>query len=270
MEFVREATPVDGDSQFVRGDMRLIPSVSRLYGENDPEMDLYYEVYNNPDFHGDYLATYEIKNGDKTVVTDSSLFPANGGTTPRLDRLSVENLLPGEYKLLVHVKSPGNGLDLKEESGFLIGWSVMGLVRNDFKTAIEQLRYIASREQIKQLSKASESDRIRLWNEYWKSKDPTPSTPENELKDEYYKRVRYADLNFGNFGRDGWKTDMGMVYITYGPPDEIESHPFDLDAKPYQIWFYYTQKRTFRFVDLNGYGEFELLYPYDGDTRKLR
>jgi hypothetical protein len=63
---------------------------------------------------------------------------------------------------------------------------------------------------------------------------------------------------------------MGMVYITFGPADEIERHPFDTNAKPYQIWYYYNEKLRFLFVDYNGYGEYELQYPYDGDIRRLR
>ena len=108
------------------------------------------------------------------------------------------------------------------------------------------------------------------WNEFWKARDRSPNTTENEIKTEYYRRLRYADVNYGVFGRDGWKSDFGMVYITYGPPSEIERHPFDRDSKPYQVWYYYERKLRFLFVDHNGYGEYELQYPYDGDIRKLR
>jgi GWxTD domain-containing protein len=270
IEFLREASATQSDSQFVRGDMKLIPSVSRMYGDKDPTLSFYYEIYNNPDFHSDYLVSYHLYSTDKVSLTDSSLFPALGEITSHVDNIDVDSLPPGEYKIDFTLKSPGTKFLLRRSDKFLIGWSIMGLVKNDFKTAVEQLRFIASAEQMKKLLAAPPTDRIRVWNEFWDSEDPTPSTPENEKKDEYYKRVRYADLNFGNFGRDGWKTDMGMVYITYGPPDEIERHPFDIDSKPYQIWYYYELKRTFSFVDVNGYGEYELLYPYDGDNRKIR
>jgi GWxTD domain-containing protein len=270
LEFAREASYSQSDSEFIRHGTRIIPSVSRVYGDEEPDLILFYEIYNSPEFMGDYLATYQILNNDKTVSVDSSLFVCSGAVTPRLEMIGVDDLLPGEYDIVANISSPGGKLHLKTRDHFKIGWSVLGLVKNDFKTALEQLRYIATPEQMKKLADAPVEDRIRLWDEYWRSKDPTPGTPENELKDEYYKRLRYSDINFGNFGRNGWKTDMGMVYVTYGPPDEIERHPFDLDAKPYQIWYYYGLKRIFRFVDINGYGEYELLYPYDGDPRKIR
>ncbi|HBZ00097.1 MAG TPA: hypothetical protein DEO84_02140 [candidate division Zixibacteria bacterium] len=271
IEFLRNATPANGDSEFVKDGMIMIPSVSRIYGDDQPEIMLYYEIYNkNPQFSSDYLVTYNIGRGERPLLSDTSLFPAAGAITTRTEKIKVEGLLPGEYVLDIEIKSPGAKVNTKLRSDFLIGWSVTALLKNDFKTAVEQLRYIATSDERKKLLNSTLEDHLKLWNEYWKSKDPTPSTSENELKDEYYKRIRYADLNFGNFGRGGWKTDMGMVYVTYGSPDEIERHPFDIDSKAYQIWYYYGLKRTFRFVDFNGYGEYELIYPYDGDIRKLR
>ena len=53
---------------------------------------------------------------------------------------------------------------------------------------------------------------------------PRPDTVENEFKEEHYRRIAYANEHFAS-GIPGWKTDRGRIYITYGPPDEIESHP---------------------------------------------
>jgi GWxTD domain-containing protein len=270
LEFVREAKAAYDDSQFVRAGLRLIPSVARIYGDYEPEVIVYYEIYNRPDFGGEYMISYSLRSTEEELLADTTLIPSEGARTPRLERVDVGDLLPGEYKIALTVQSPGSDFKLKREADFKIGWSAVGLVKNDYETAVEQLRYIATGDQLKQLKRAREEERLQRWNEFWKSQDPTPATPENELRDEYYKRLRYSDLNFGHFGRDGWKTDMGKVYITYGQPDEIERHPFDIDAKPYQIWTYYDPWRIFRFVDINGYGEYELIPPYDGDPRKIR
>jgi GWxTD domain-containing protein len=59
---------------------------------------------------------------------------------------------------------------------------------------------------------------------FWNNRDPTPETVENEYRDEYYRRVIYANERF-SAGIPGSKTDRGRIYIVYGPPDEIESHP---------------------------------------------
>ncbi len=270
IEFVREARISDGKSQFQKVGMIVIPSVSRVYGYDEPEMIIYYQIYNQSDFRGDYLAVYDIVQNDKSVRTDTSLFTSRIGVTERLERFSVESLLPGMCELSIQIKSPGSKLSISAAAGFVIGWSVLAIVKNDYKTAVDQLRYIASNEQREALLKASEKQHLELWQDFWKSMDPSPGTPANELRDEYYNRIRYTDLNFGIFGRGGWKTDMGMVYITYGPPDDIDRHPFDIDQKRYQIWYYYEEKLRFFFVDYNGYGDYELQYPYDGDARRLR
>ena len=53
---------------------------------------------------------------------------------------------------------------------------------------------------------------------------PNPESPENEFKEEYYRRIAYANEQYAS-GIPGWKTDRGRVYIMYGPPDDIDSHP---------------------------------------------
>ncbi|MFC1548292.1 GWxTD domain-containing protein, partial [Candidatus Neomarinimicrobiota bacterium] len=82
----------------------------------------------------------------------------------------------------------------------------------------------------------------------------------NEVMDEYYRRVAYSDTHFKSY-QAGWETDLGMVYIIYGPPDDIERYPFELDSKPYQIWYYYEQHWRFVFVDQNMFGDYRLITP---------
>ena len=270
LEFVREIAPAGEGSRFDRGDNRILPSVSRVYGFNESQLIMYYQIYNKPGFNGDYLAFYEITSGNKIILTDTTLFPATGQVTARTEIIDVSDFLPDKYELNLKISSPGNKVELKSKADFFVEWSVNAIVKNDYRTAIEQLKYVATQKQLDSLLHSPENDHVRVWESFWRSKDPTPGTPENELKEEYYRRIRYAEINYGHMGRDGWKTDRGMVYVTYGPADDIESHPFEFDTKPYQVWFYYNLKLRFVFVDINGYGDYELQYPYDGDIRKLR
>ncbi len=60
--------------------------------------------------------------------------------------------------------------------------------------------------------------------DFWQKRDPTPGTPENEFKEEHYRRIAYANEHFASFV-PGWKTDQGRIYITFGAPDEIDDHP---------------------------------------------
>jgi len=89
----------------------------------------------------------------------------------------------------------------------------------------EDVRYIISDEErsaFKQLSNDEERD--NSIEAFWARRDPTPDTVENEYKEEHYSRIAYANEHFAA-GIPGWKTDRGRMYIMYGKPDEIESHP---------------------------------------------
>ena len=78
------------------------------------------------------------------------------------------------------------------------------------------------RAAFKQLSNDEERD--NFIEAFWQRRDPTPDTEENEYKEEHYQRIAYANEHFPA-GVPGWKTDRGRMYIVFGKPDEIESHP---------------------------------------------
>jgi GWxTD domain-containing protein len=89
----------------------------------------------------------------------------------------------------------------------------------------EDVAYIISdeeRDAFKRLSNDEERD--NFIEQFWLRRDPTPDTVENEFKEEHYERIAYANEHFPA-GVPGWKTDRGKMYIMYGKPDEIESHP---------------------------------------------
>ncbi len=70
----------------------------------------------------------------------------------------------------------------------------------------------------------TDEEREQFIEGFWLRRDPTPDSQENEFKEEHYRRIAYANERYAS-GIPGWKTDRGRIYITYGPPDEIESHP---------------------------------------------
>lgn len=89
----------------------------------------------------------------------------------------------------------------------------------------EDVVYIITDEE-KQAFKRLKTDEERqeFVEAFWRRRDPTPDTEENEFKEEHYRRIAYANDHYAS-GIPGWKTDRGMIYIKYGPPDEIDSHP---------------------------------------------
>jgi len=89
----------------------------------------------------------------------------------------------------------------------------------------EDVGYIISDEERKAFRNLNtDEEREQFIEQFWLRRDPTPDTQENEFKEEHYRRIAYANERFAS-GIPGWKTDRGRIYITFGPPDEIESHP---------------------------------------------
>jgi GWxTD domain-containing protein len=89
----------------------------------------------------------------------------------------------------------------------------------------EDVVYIITDEERKAFKDLqTDEERQSFVEQFWLRRDPTPDTEENEFKEEHYRRIAYANDHFAS-GIPGWKTDRGRIYIMYGPPDEIESHP---------------------------------------------
>ena len=87
---------------------------------------------------------------------------------------------------------------------------VVYIITDEEKTAFKRL--------------ATDEEREQFIEQFWLRRDPTPDTEENEFKEEHYRRIAYSNDHYAS-GIPGWKTDRGRIYIVYGPPDEIESHP---------------------------------------------
>ena len=89
----------------------------------------------------------------------------------------------------------------------------------------QEVVYIITDEEKKTfLGLKTDEEREQFVEQFWLRRDPTPDTEENEYKEEHYRRIAYTNEHFAS-GIPGWKTDRGRIYIEYGPPDEIESHP---------------------------------------------
>src|SRR5229473_2265930 len=89
----------------------------------------------------------------------------------------------------------------------------------------EEVGYILTDEERSAFLRLSNNEeREQFIEQFWLRRDPTPDTVENEFKEEHYRRIAYANERFAS-GIPGWKTDRGRIYIIWGKPDEIESHP---------------------------------------------
>ncbi len=250
------ATSVEKDSS---GIVSYKPEVSDAQHGVRKSLLAYFEIYSRTNSDSVKIE-YTIRNAQNERVARGSYWKRKTGELTREAlNLQSDKLQPGKYLLRLTVRD--GILKAYAEKMFNATWAGLPATISDLELAIEQLRYIATNDEWSRLKKAKPEEKLRLFKEFWARRDPTPGTPVNEAMDEHYRRVQYANENFSGF-QEGWKTDMGMVYIILGPPDDIERHPFDVDSKPYEIWYYYSINRQFIFVDENGFGEYRLYNPY--------
>jgi GWxTD domain-containing protein len=89
----------------------------------------------------------------------------------------------------------------------------------------EDVGYIITDEERQAFKRLmTDDEKQQFIEQFWLRRDPTPDSSENEYKEEHYRRIAYANERYAS-GIPGWKTDRGRIYITFGPPAEIESHP---------------------------------------------
>ncbi len=140
----------------------------------------------------------------------------------------------------------------------------------------EDVRWIITDEELSAFKKlANNSERDVFIEGFWQRRDPTPDTAENEYKEEHYRRIAYANEHYAA-GMPGWRTDRGRIYIMYGPPTSIDSHPMggpyqrpadegggQTSTFPFEVWRYrylegIGQEIELEFVDDCGCGAYEM------------
>jgi GWxTD domain-containing protein len=222
---------------------------------------VYFEIY-NPKDEDELKIEYEIK-GERTRnrIKGEYQKPTPGQRIMEAIRIPTDSLMADEYNLTL--KLNGDKDDFEVKKTFYVNWVGMPSLVRDLDKAIAQTEYVATREEWKKLDNAPEDERLEEFKEFWKRHDPTPGTELNEALQSYFSRVDFANRSFGTMNQEGWKTDMGMIYIILGGPDEVERNPFPKYSRyPYQVWQYYRFNRYFEFYDPTGFGDYRLATPF--------
>lgn len=115
----------------------------------------------------------------------------------------------------------------------------------------------------------TDRERAQFMEAFWRYRDPNPTTPENEFREEHYRRIKYANQYFGKEGPGaGWRSAMGRIYIILGEPGYIERYENMAEVYPMVIWSYSArpelgllQAFEVAFFKRGGIGEYELYSP---------
>ena len=157
------------------------------------------------------------------------LYPMNKTNSTLTPLLSVGLLMMATSVALIawQEKAPPVLAQVTQQSPYVkwLNEEVVYIITDPERAAFQQL--------------TTDDERSQFIQQFWLRRDPTPGTPENEFKEEHYRRIAYANDHFSTqTGMAGWKTDRGRIYIHFGPPDELETHPAGDRPFPFERWRY--------------------------------
>jgi GWxTD domain-containing protein len=276
----------DKNSIFYKNNLEVEPNPSRLFGNNIARLFYYIEFYNLTDdlLSEDYYVNSAILSSDNKVISENKKsYKRSYDSKVEIGSFDIRELISGKYNLKITLADNKNTMvDISKpfyiyntgitdntqqfdnnDNDYLLS-DISKMTKDELMNEYEKSRYVISdnfKEKFESLNDL-ESQK-KYYYSFWKSLDPTPETPVNEFKKDYFEKVQYANKYLKSDTRKGWETDRGRVYIQLGKPSEIERFPFEADTKAYEIWRYDNIEGgvEFVFIDIsNDGGTYELVH----------
>ena len=230
------------------------------------------------DAHG-YAAALAALEENRWMATKAVLASTGGNLVKRINRL----LYPAKGTALAPFVSAA--ILMLAAAGALAAWQAQALDSTapaaEAAKAANLNRYtrwlnedvvyiIHDRERAAFLALNTDEERDQFIDQFWQRRESpgtAASVSDHEFKAEHYRRIGFANGHFGWHAMPGWRTDRGRIYITYGPPDEIESHPsggpIGAANYPFEQWLYHSIKGIgtnvmVEFDDVHNTGDFRM------------
>lgn len=290
LQFSTLIQQAEEQNRFTKNGLLVLPNPLRIFekwievpedGSYKPRnLFLYFEIYNLTPDSAVNEAAYDIYPSVTSHANEMTfpLPPKKNRKVTGSDGLDVIALdymtFPeGIYTLEVKVRDAQTGTEATGSSVFEIVQPppppppATVLTEEQAKRGRRQLAVIASKRERDLYDNLDLEGKTEFLIAFWRMRDPTPETPENESMMVFNERFSYADYQLG-----GAESDRGSVFIRYGQPEEIERHDTDNIMKSYQIW-YYTEgvqgdpsrtseggRHFFVFGDRRGIGRYELMH----------
>lgn len=260
------------NSPFYKNTLEVVPSTQRVFGNNLTNIYYYFEVYNltKENITENYVIKAEITDtSDNVIKKREKKHSISKSSQIEVGTFNISELITGNYKLIIRVFDDKSNEIIRSQKKFVVintGANVQfsnenyelseyakyseGKLDDEFEHAI----YLASdkeREVYKSLNNLEAKRKFMF--EFWKTKSIN--------KKDYAQRIKYANDNYAYNFKEGWKTDRGRIYVTYGKPDELDRFPFESNAKAYEIWKYNDLEGgvIFVFIDMgNATGDYGL------------
>ena len=284
------------EGMFVKNGYLITPTPSGIFGSGLPILYLYAEIYFPAELNevggGQYQVSYKIENKDGIVIKqiDPQTKDKPGTSSIEINRFTAVTLLSGSYNLILEVVDLETGQIASSQRTFAVyregDFKPKSLAsesesqtelkgsagsdsekydiidENSLDQEFEYARYLASNEERNAYRNSDLTSKRQFIKEFWAKRDPSPGTPENEVKENYFENLDYANNMFRANFQEGWKTDRGRILLMYGKPDEIQRAPYGVDAREHEVWFYFSLEGgvQFIFIDKRGLGDLDLVH----------
>lgn len=249
----------DPTDPLAKSGLSIRPNPDAFYGGDGATVRYYAEVYDPPAEGRDYtLLAFVAESAAGAPLPDHEV---RMDRTPRpvdvvAGQVNVASLPSGIYYLrLVALNEANEAVAEQSKRFFVINPDVQPLAVGDAMT-YEQTLYAAmgeeelaqnvaharvlatQREQQEINALSSDEERRRFLARFWAARDTDAVPSTNEARRQFYNRLRVVRDRYNEFGREGYDTDRGRIYLKYGPPTEIDRRIFQSDEYPHEIWSY--------------------------------
>jgi GWxTD domain-containing protein len=272
IQFAWEVHPAEAGATFEKNGLDVVPNPQRSYGLLQPRLTAYYEVYdrrNNVEGTRSYMVSHELVDADGRVqqVRPDTVETASGEWV-KVVSFDLSRIATGLHSLRAIVFHPATGETATAERSFSVLWKSEFWEMTE-QQLLDEARVLFRENEFEKFREMSPGDRASFVEEFWAQVDPSPGQARNQLREEFLKRVLFANQQFFEQERRGMLTDRGRIYIRFGEPDEItrELMPTqdtqldrrvpgltqedasgrtlasndEVDVRPYEIWTYTRQ-----------------------------
>lgn len=269
--FVSHVQKASTPNVFEKQGVLLVPLPSRIYFITDSHQNtyIYYEI-NHLSSDSTSAVTYDAGyivhdlQGNEIASGVRRRIPTTSPNTSRIEVIPLNDFTTGVYRLTIQVTDRLSGNTRLATGLFQVisGQSeqvdLLPMSDEDVKKYINQIKYIATSKEKKMFTELSPRGKQEFLLQFWRSRDPDPDTAENEFLIEHFRRLAVVENQF----KGGSDSDMGRVYIQYGPPLDIQREYSSIGySKSIEIWSYAIDGRVeFVFVDRAMDGKFALVH----------
>ncbi|MFQ5571983.1 MAG: GWxTD domain-containing protein [Rhodothermales bacterium] len=285
------------NDQFYKNGLLIHPNANQLYGQGLTTLYYYAEAYNVDGIASDAgqytLFAYVAEANKPQPLPGLQRRSQRKARTPDVlaGTFKLDALPSGSYFLRLALLNEDNEAIAEQARKFFVfnpqvarepiatlepfeqsPYATMS--EEEVEKGLEHINIIATDQERRRARNIQDLDeKRRFLMDFWQRRDPDPSTPTNEFREEFYGRLQYANQRYTSSFQEGWKSDRGRIIVKYGAPGQIEPHLYDRDTIPHEIWQYNNipgeGQALFIFADRQGFGEFELLHSTVTSERKM-